>query len=108
MGARRRRSCVLQTILTEQKSNNPSDYIPSVYPKCECLHDSSDSGAGSLACFERAQRRCKMFLKQQKTREKEQESRQLYLKQALNAFEHDHGSLLKGTSMDCLSAEVES
>ena len=66
-----------------------------MYPKYETLHDSSDSGARSLARFERAQHRCKMSLEQQKTREKEAESRQLYLKHALNAFEHDHGSLFK-------------
>ena len=55
-------------ILFRKKSNVPSNpnYVPSVYPEENEDSDDTSKGASFVARFERAQRRCKVALEQQR------------------------------------------
>ena len=103
---------VLIILFQKEKSDMPSDpnYVPSVYPEEKEVSDNTSKGASSVARFQRAQRRCKMALEQQRLQEAEVKSQQLYLNHVQKTFEHDHGSLFKHSkevSNECTLSQLQ-
>lgn len=90
--------------------NNP-DYIPSVYPhetaKKKCSGNSnSNTNGGSLARFERAQRRAAASEKERVEKEREDERICSFVQRALYCFKHDHGGYCKPYRALCESTEL--
>ena len=90
--------------------NNP-DYVPSVYPhetaKKKCSGNSnSNMNGGSLARFERAQRRAAASKKERIEKEREDETVCSFVQRALYAFKHHHGGYCKPYRAPCESSEL--
>ena len=103
--------------ISKKKSDLPGnpDYVPSVYPqetakkKCSANSNSNtlaNTNSGSLARFERAQRRAAANEKERIEKEREEERVCSFVQRALYDFKHDHGGYCKPYRAPCESAEL--